>query len=109
MYFNFSDYIRYLEEQYTDDPKKYLFFMGQAKKLGIDINPRQRPVYKELEKIDNGQNLERLKEELKSDVLNSLRGNKSILQGRLLSEAVTKIPQTYRDAIEKAMELSIYE
>ncbi|KYD30146.1 ATP-dependent nuclease [Parageobacillus toebii] len=109
MYFSFPDYIRYLEEQNRNDPKKYLFFMGHAKKLGIKINPRERPVYKELERIGKEQNLNELKDLLKSEVLASLRSNKSIMQGRLLAEAVTEIPQTYKQALEKAVELSIYE
>ena len=101
--FSLLDYIKYLEEEFPNERKSDCF-IGKAKKINIHLDPYQS-IYLQLENLSTNQ-LNQLKDLSKNQIINSLRSNKSILEGANLGKYVTEIPTVYKNLIERAVTLS---
>ncbi|NJS15859.1 MAG: hypothetical protein HC787_00245 [Nostocaceae cyanobacterium CSU_2_110] len=100
--FDLIDYVKYLEAEFINENKAN-FLIGKAKKEGIPLNHQN--ISNQLELFSKDE-VQKLKESSKEDILKSMRKSKSILDGADLGKHVTNIPQVYKDLIDKAVELS---
>jgi putative ATP-dependent endonuclease of OLD family len=100
--FDLIDYVKYLEAEFPNENKAN-FLIGKAKKEDITLN--HQDISNQLEFLSKDE-VQKLKESSKEDILKSMRKSKSILDGADLGKHVTNIPQVYKDLINKAVELS---
>jgi len=102
--FNVTDYVKYLEKEFSEE-KKSDYFIGKAhQELGIHLDPKNL-IHPQLELLSPDKS-EKLKSSAKSYILKDMRKNKSILDGGDLGDYVTVIPEIYQNLIQKAVELS---
>ena len=100
--FELEDYIKFVEET---NPEAMHFFIGPARSLGINIDPRRLPLSEQVS-ILLPENKQNLKMALKEKELSRLRNNKTILNGIDLCKYVTNVPDSYKLVISKSVELS---
>lgn len=101
--FNITDYAKYLENEFPGE-RKADFFIGKAIKVCSSFYP-QNPIHPQL-KSWSADDLQKLKDLSRKDILKNMRSRKSILDGGDLGKYVTEIPEVYKNLILTAVELS---
>jgi hypothetical protein len=80
--------------------------MNKARSLKMSIDCGKGKVVHEQIRFERSGKKEKLKEELKDQIIETLSGDKTIVRGRDLATYLTEIPKAYSAAINKAVELA---
>jgi putative ATP-dependent endonuclease of OLD family len=100
--FKIEDYIKFVEE---NEPQNKCFFNNKARRLGITIDCSQKNLFNQVETLSIPQRFQ-LKQSLKTDCINSLKDNKTVIFGKDLAAHVSKVPNSYGNLLKKAKRLA---
>ncbi len=95
-------FLEYIEELNFNNPNAANFilkFLDKEMKEKIDLS--QRPLSSELEKLTL-EDLDVIRSRAVEDCIGLMKGNKSVLNGKLISEYITKSPDVYKSALDRA-------
>lgn len=102
---NIITYVEYIENELPNESENIRAkIIGTAKKINIILEPRE-PILSQLRNLIQ-EDIQKLHDELKTDITKKWRKDKSVLTGQYLASSVNFIPQVYQEIINKSVELS---
>jgi putative ATP-dependent endonuclease of the OLD family len=99
--FDIVDYVKFMTENLNE---KRSFIIGLTRRLNININPRNPKLHEEFQGL-SGEELELIKREAFTGLVEQFSNLKGIVIGQELAKYVTKIPSVYQEAICCALEV----